>query len=164
MCARSPRSGSVRGSALGVGPVSANGPCGVLSGCSAIVGTCGFRAGARLDAAARGSKRWREAIVPVRRPVLLSESVAEHVPRGPEAERIAAFRPARPGVWPPRESIEVRPVEAFADKLVEEQPGDAGAGKAVGMRIVGVGDVGLEPFGISLGQRQTPAFVVVRLA
>src|SRR5690606_31559362 len=138
MCARSPRNGTMRGSAFGAGPASANGPCGVLAGWSAIVGTCGFRAGARLDAAARGSKRWREANVPGR-PGPLPEPRAEHVPRGPEAERVAALGPARLGSRPPGERIEVRPVDAFADKPVEKQPGDAGAGETVGMRVVGVG-------------------------
>ena len=47
----------VTGSGRGIGPASANGPCGVLSVGLAIVGTCGSRAGARLDGAGRGSKR-----------------------------------------------------------------------------------------------------------
>ena len=51
----------------------------------------------------------------------------------------------------------MRPVDPVADEPVEEQPGDARPGKAVGVRVVEVGDVGLEPFAIAFGQRQAPA-------
>ena len=54
----------------------------------------------------------------------------------------------------------MRPVGPFSHEFVEEQRGDRGSGKAVGVAVVDVGDIGFKIFAVALPQRQAPAGIV----
>src|SRR4051812_7405431 len=110
MWARSPRSGTLRASGRAAGPARAKGPCARL--CQEVISDWAVtvsRSGAALDCPRTRGKRAD--------PQVSAESLLNHPPGSPQAQRGAALGAAGLGVGPPGESVEVRPVEAFPDEL-----------------------------------------------